>query len=83
MIRDGGDFARHFNYIHYNPVNQDLVADPLDGDGPRCRPLRDATFVGRGWQGATIRTDRSAIDRSSQIAVRSIGFTLAIRGRSR
>ena len=29
-IRDDGDFARHIDYIHYNPVKHGLVAGPFD-----------------------------------------------------
>ena len=29
-IRDEADFARHCDYIHYNPVKHGLVARPLD-----------------------------------------------------
>ncbi len=29
-IRDEGDFRRHFDYIHYNPVKHGLVRRPLD-----------------------------------------------------
>jgi putative transposase len=30
LIRDEKDFARHIDYIHYNPVRHDLVAAPRD-----------------------------------------------------
>lgn len=30
LIRDDGDFARHANYIHYNPVKHGLVTNPFD-----------------------------------------------------
>ena len=30
LIRNETDFARHVDYIHYNPVRHGLVADPFD-----------------------------------------------------
>ena len=30
MIRDDRDFARHFDYIHYNPVEHGHVRKPRD-----------------------------------------------------
>jgi putative transposase len=30
MIRDGDDFVRHVEYIHYNPVKHGLVSAPKD-----------------------------------------------------
>jgi putative transposase len=29
-IRDAGDFSRHVDYVHYNPVKHGYVANPLD-----------------------------------------------------
>jgi hypothetical protein len=30
LIRDEQDFARHVDYIHYNPVKHGLVVNPFD-----------------------------------------------------
>jgi putative transposase len=30
IIRDHRDFARHFDYIHFNPVKRGLVEHPAD-----------------------------------------------------
>jgi putative transposase len=51
VIRDDGDFARHVDYIHYNPVKHGLVADPFDWQWSSIHAFERRGGVGRGWRG--------------------------------
>lgn len=51
LIRDDGDFARHVDYIHYNPVKHGLVADPFDWRWSSIHAFARRGLVSRGWRG--------------------------------
>ncbi len=51
LIRDDGDFARHVDYIHYNPVKHGLVADPFDWRWSSIHAFPKRGIIGRGWRG--------------------------------
>jgi putative transposase len=51
LIRDDGDFARHVDYIHYNPVKHGLVADPFDWRWSSIHAFARRGIVSRGWCG--------------------------------
>ena len=51
LIRDDGDFARHVDYIHYNPVKHGLVADPFDWRWSSIHAFARRGLVSQGWRG--------------------------------
>ncbi len=57
MIRDGEDFARHVEYIHYNPVKHGYVGAPIEWEHSSFhRYVRNGLISGaRGAHGMTPR----------------------------
>ncbi|MDS4011478.1 MAG: transposase [Defluviicoccus sp.] len=51
LIRDDGDFARHVDYIHYNPVKHGLAADPFAWRWSSIHGFARRGLVSRDWQG--------------------------------
>jgi putative transposase len=56
-IRGDRDYARHMDYIHFNPVKHGLVARPIDGPHSSIRD-----FVQRGIVTADWGIDRAVED---------------------
>ena len=50
-IRDDGDFARHVDYIHLNPVKHGLAANPFDWRWSSIHAFARRGIVGREWAG--------------------------------
>jgi REP-associated tyrosine transposase len=51
VIRDDGDFARHVDYIHHNPVKHGLVANPSDWRWSSIRSMFVVEFIAPHWRG--------------------------------
>jgi ferredoxin len=51
-IRDQRDFARHFDYIHFNPVKHGLVEHPADWPYSTFRRCVASGMYLSGWAGA-------------------------------
>ncbi len=49
MLRDENDYARHLDYIHYNPVKHGLVASTGDWPYSSFRRFVDAGFYPPDW----------------------------------
>lgn len=52
LIRDEADYARHVDYIHYNPVKHGLVADPFDWPWSSVHTFARRGIVARTWEGS-------------------------------
>jgi hypothetical protein len=50
-IRDEPDFVRHFDYIHFNPVKQGLVAHPTDWPYSTLRRWVGSGMYPNDWEG--------------------------------
>lgn len=51
-IRDEADFARHVDYIHYNPVKHGLVQAPLDWPYSSLHRFVRQGVLAKDWGGA-------------------------------
>jgi putative transposase len=51
LIRDEEDFARHVDYIHYNPVKHGLVGDPFDWRWSSIHAFARRGIIRRDWRG--------------------------------
>ncbi|MCE1182700.1 MAG: transposase [Rhodocyclales bacterium] len=49
QLRDESDFARHVDYIHYNPVKHGLAASPMDWPYSSFRRYVQAGFYPADW----------------------------------
>jgi putative transposase len=49
LLRDESDFARHVDYIHYNPVKHGLVPSPLEWPYSSFRRYVDAGVYAADW----------------------------------
>jgi putative transposase len=56
-IRDGADFDRHVDYIHYNPVKHGLVARAADWPHSSFHRYVDQGILPLDWGGNAVTTD--------------------------
>ena len=49
QLRDEQDFARHLDYIHFNPVKHGLVSSPMDWSYSSFRRYVDAGMYAPDW----------------------------------
>ena len=49
IIRDAQDFARHLDYLHFNPVKHGLVDHPVDWPWSSLRSWIDRGMYPEGW----------------------------------
>jgi putative transposase len=58
LIRDGEDYARHMDYIHYNPVKHGFARSPADWPHSTFRKCVEQGIYPLGWaSGADIEGD--------------------------
>ena len=51
LIRDEGDYERHVDYIHYNPVKHGYTAQPADWPNSSIHRYIAARMFDRDWGG--------------------------------
>jgi putative transposase len=49
LIRDDRDYARHLDYIHYNPVKHGYVTKPIDWPFSSFRRFVDRGIYAKNW----------------------------------
>lgn len=54
LIRDDGDFARHIDYIHFNPVKHGLATNPFDWRFSSIHAYARRGFIGSEWRGSDL-----------------------------
>lgn len=57
LIRDDDDYARHVDYIHFNPVKHGHVARAVDWAQSSIHRFIEAGMVARDWGGGDIDDD--------------------------
>jgi putative transposase len=63
-IRDETDFARHFDYIHYNPVKHALVSRVSDWPHSSFHRYVRSGLLPKDWGGTVAAADRAFGERS-------------------
>ena len=54
LIRDDGDFARHVDYIHLNPVKHALVTNPFHWRLSSIHAYARRGIIGSEWRGSDL-----------------------------